>query len=112
MVCTPDLVHKLPGLNSTGGGIRSWTIHVGCFITQSLSSSPFHPHCTCLTMEIVRDDFYKSIPNFKMDWRQWGLVFKVRLLHSADYIFISFGIIGPIVISVKMEFCSGLCERA
>ena len=29
-----------------------------------------------------------------------------QLHHSADYIFISFGIIGPIVVSLKMEFCS------
>ena len=27
------------------------------------------------------------------------------LHHNADHIFISFGIIGPIVISLKMEFC-------
>ena len=26
--------------------------------------------------------------------------------HSVDYIFISFGIIGPIGVSLKMEFCS------
>ena len=32
---------------------------------------------------------------------------RLPVLHrSADYIFISFGIIGPIVVSLKMEFCS------
>ena len=35
---------------------------------------------------------------------------RLRVLHhSADYIFIFFGITGPIVVSLKMEFCS--CER-
>ena len=34
------------------------------------------------------------------------------LNHSADYIFISFGIIGPIVVSLKVEFCSSVRLRA
>ena len=34
------------------------------------------------------------------------------LHHSADYIFISFGIIGPIMVALKMEFCSCIRQKA
>ena len=39
-------------------------------------------------------------------WRVAAVGRILVLHHSADYIFISFGIIGPIVVSLKMEFCS------
>ena len=48
----------------------------------------------------------------RADLSAWDLFMQCFpvFLHSADYIFISFGIIGPIVVALKMEFCWCILE--
>ena len=49
----------------------------------------------------IKETFVGVLGDFKV-----FINFREGLYFSADYIFISFGIIEPIVAALKMEFCS------